>query len=871
MDRRFLLFLVAAWLTIVGYGWLVQFTQPPKPRPVAAKQAEAPKPDAKDAAKPADDATKDEATKKVEPLGNEKTVAEKQADTKSAKPAVEQQIKAVAEPEAPEQWVTLGSADETSPYRMLVTLTNKGAAIARVELSSGLYRDVDDRSGYLGHMIISGDGTAPGGCRVQIVGPGTPAAEAGMKNGDVIQSINGKPVSDTASLNKLLARTKPGQTIQILVQRDGKDLPLAAKLRRRPLEVIRPEDGDPLSMLLTLNQVDQARLAVQSARDLAIYRLYVDLKLSDKEVASLDGSDVELDKDKGRVRLPAEAGQERSWADLSAEARNALADWKTRREGKSGPLFVSLDADSVESRLSAQQVRGIITRVRAESERQLPVGLTAELEGVNLRHGTWKIVEQKADRVVFRRTLPQWGLEVTKFYRLVQVPQEAVKNAAYPAYHLVFDVEVKNVGGKTHAVAYRLDGPNGLPTEGAWYSSRVTRSGGSGLRDFVISLNNNTPGMVGAMTLATDAALPPWQDQGLSYVGVDAQYFSAVLMPQRQDPNEVWFDQLLPIRVGKVHPEHHNLTNTSCRLISKTVDLKAGGTLAHRFHLFAGPKKQALLDNPEYRLGELIYFGWPIFAIFAVPLTWFLHVFYAVVWNYGLAIIMLTVLVRGLMFPLSIKQALGAQKMQLLQPEMKKLQEKHKNDRQAMAKAQQELFRKHNYNPLAGCLPIFIQLPVFMGLYRSLMVAIELRDAPLISHAVRWCSNLAAPDMLWNWSPFMPAFVNSGVGIFGLGPYFNVLPLLTIVLFLWQQKKMTPPPADEQAAMQQKIMQAMMVFMGLLFFKVPSGLCIYFVASSLWGLGERRFLPKMPTVAPAGPETRAEAKARARQPTKGKK
>jgi YidC/Oxa1 family membrane protein insertase len=211
-----------------------------------------------------------------------------------------------------------------------------------------------------------------------------------------------------------------------------------------------------------------------------------------------------------------------------------------------------------------------------------------------------------------------------------------------------------------------------------------------------------------------------------------------------------------------------------------------------------------------------------------------------------------------------LKQAAGAQKMQMLQPEIKKLTEKYKNNIEARQKAQQELFRKHNYNPLAGCLPVFIQMPVFIGLYRSLMVAIELRDAPLISNSIRWCSNLAAPDMLYDWHLFIPAFINSGVGIFGLGPYFNLLPVLTIILFIVQQKMFMPPATDEQTAMQQKIMQYMMVFMGLMFFKVASGLCIYFIASSLWGLAERKFLPKTTPVASGSPETRADVKARDR-------
>jgi YidC/Oxa1 family membrane protein insertase len=136
------------------------------------------------------------------------------------------------------------------------------------------------------------------------------------------------------------------------------------------------------------------------------------------------------------------------------------------------------------------------------------------------------------------------------------------------------------------------------------------------------------------------------------------------------------------------------------------------------------------------------------------------------------------------------------------------------------------------------------------------MVDIELRQAPLISEHVRWCSNLAAPDMLLDWSAWMPAFVISW-----LGPYFNILPVLTIALFIAQQKMFMPPPTDDQSRMQQKIMKYMMVFMGFIFFKVASGLCIYFIASSLWGLAERKLLPKpAPKTATAGKDERARPK-----------
>ena len=215
------------------------------------------------------------------------------------------------------------------------------------------------------------------------------------------------------------------------------------------------------------------------------------------------------------------------------------------------------------------------------------------------------------------------------------------------------------------------------------------------------------------------------------------------------------------------------------------------------------------------------------------------------------------------MFPLSRKQVLGAQKMQELQPEIAKIKEKYKKDMEARSKAQQDLFRKHKYNPLSGCLVLFIQLPIFIALYRSLMVDIELRQAPLLWEGIRWCSNLSAPDMLYTWT-WMPLWVTDGSGIFALGPYFNILPIITVVLFVLQQKMFMPPPTDEQSAMQQKIMKYMMIFIGFMFFKVASGLCIYFIASSLWGLAERKLLPK-PAAKPVSAETSTRADAKARQ------
>ena len=124
-----------------------------------------------------------------------------------------------------------------------------------------------------------------------------------------------------------------------------------------------------------------------------------------------------------------------------------------------------------------------------------------------------------------------------------------------------------------------------------------------------------------------------------------------------------------------------------------------------------------------------------------------------------------------------------------------------------------------------------------------------LRDAPLIP-GVSWCSNLAGPDQLWRWKESLPEFFSFLTDETGfLGPYFNLLPIISVVLMLVQQKLFTPPPTDDQQAMMQKMMTFMMVFIGVIFFKVPAGLCIYFITSTLWAILEKKLIPP-PKLAP---------------------
>jgi YidC/Oxa1 family membrane protein insertase len=344
-------------------------------------------------------------------------------------------------------------------------------------------------------------------------------------------------------------------------------------------------------------------------------------------------------------------------------------------------------------------------------------------------------------------------------------------------------------------------------------------------------------------------------NKALAYAGVDGQYFAAMMIPVRKALDEVRFETVEAIVVGpKPESRYSTFANTTCRLTRLPIELPAGGKHSESFQVFIGPKRPDLLanyqaaNNPNYSLADIVYYGLALFAVVARAMLGILHFFYSIVGNYGIAIILLTVVVRGAMFPLSYKQTKSMARMQALKPEMDRINEMYKNDMQKRSQATQELYRKHQINPLGGCLPVLLQLPIFMGLYRALMVDVELRQSPLFGDSIRWCSDLAAPDMLWNWSAIMPAFIENF-----LGPYLNILPLVTVGLFLVTQKMSMPAPTNEQAAMQQKMMKYMTIFIGFMFYKVASGLCLYFIASSLWGIAERKLLPKTQAAeSPAG-------------------
>ncbi len=444
--------------------------------------------------------------------------------------------------------------------------------------------------------------------------------------------------------------------------------------------------------------------------------------------------------------------------------------------------------------------------------------------------------------VIFTAVAPDRSLELVKKYWLVKADRSAMsdaRNLKPEGYQLHFDFTIRNLSDKPKTAAYRLLGPIGLPLEDQENAQkfRDIRIGflneeekGTAPEDQSVSNEKMTAGeVIEEIEEAKQENRPveEWQAP-IRYIGVDVQYFAALLVPEGNQLENPYVAKSRPILVEQTEKEEHS--DVSVRLTSRSITLPARADgkpseVTHSWLLYAGPKREELLESMG--AASTVDFGWfGIVSRMMLGIMKFLHDNIGL--PYGIAIIMLTVIVRACMFPLSKKQAASTKKMKELQPKLAELKKKYADDKQKFAQEQMKLFSKHNYNPFAGCLPIFIQLPIFIGLYQALRNSVDLRMAEFL-----WVDNLAAPDAL---------IKDIGFSIPFLGSSFNLLPIITIVLFIAQQKMFMPPPTDEQQALQQKMMSYMMVFMGFLFYRVPAGLCVYFIASSLFGLAERKFL-----------------------------
>ena len=245
----------------------------------------------------------------------------------------------------------------------------------------------------------------------------------------------------------------------------------------------------------------------------------------------------------------------------------------------------------------------------------------------------------------------------------------------------------------------------------------------------------------------------------------------------------------------------------------------------NRFTVYLGPLDYDRLSDFNVGLEENVDLGWALFRPIGQVISWLLTKMYAIIPNYGLVVVVFAFLIKLLLNPLTVKTFESTRKMQALAPEIQKLKEKYKNDPQKMSRAQMELYKNSGANPLGGCLPMLIQMPILVSVFSIFRSKIEFRGAPFFG----WISDLSVPDTLIS------------IGSFPI----NILPVLMGSTMFIQQKMMSAPNADTQ---QKTMMYVMNVFFLFLFYRFPSGLNLYYFVFNLLTILQQKYLIPKPAL-----------------------
>jgi YidC/Oxa1 family membrane protein insertase len=294
-----------------------------------------------------------------------------------------------------------------------------------------------------------------------------------------------------------------------------------------------------------------------------------------------------------------------------------------------------------------------------------------------------------------------------------------------------------------------------------------------------------------------------------------------------------WMSALVPQSNADVEADFRSLGGGVFRAdaIYQPLTVPAGRQISRTTQLFAGAKESEVLGAYETAgvtgFDNAIDWGW--FGVIEKPILWLLRWLYGIAGNFGVAIILLTVIVRALMFPIAQKQFASMAAMRAIQPKMKAIQERYKDDKPKQQQEIMALYKTEGVNPLAGCLPVLLQIPIFYGLYKVLMVSIEMRHKPF----ALWIQDLSAPD---------PAhFLN----LFGLLPFtppsFLAIGVLAVLLgiSMWATFRLNPPAADPIQAQMFKFMPWVLMFVMAPF---AAGLLLYWITNNVLTLAQQTYL-----------------------------
>ncbi len=299
----------------------------------------------------------------------------------------------------------------------------------------------------------------------------------------------------------------------------------------------------------------------------------------------------------------------------------------------------------------------------------------------------------------------------------------------------------------------------------------------------------------------------------MKWIAIESRYFLSGIIPRENTPARMLLTQTKDnmLENSYIVPEKSIAPNTQ---------------QIYGFDLFFGPKNLNLLKSFENGLDRVVNFGF--FDLLAKPCLWMMNQIHDFIPNYGVAIIILTIMIKIALWPLGNKSYKSMNEMKRIQPLMAEIREKYKNNKKKMNEELMNLYKIYKVNPMGGCLPMLLQIPVFFALYRMLYEAIELRHAPFFG----WINDLSAPDRLFEFGFSIP-FMEPPYGI----------PVLTIIMgaTMLLQQKMSPPPGDPGQA---KMMMFMPVIFTVIFINFSSGLVLYWLINNILSIAQQYYVLK---------------------------
>ncbi|MBI4116065.1 MAG: YidC/Oxa1 family insertase periplasmic-domain containing protein [Candidatus Omnitrophica bacterium] len=366
---------------------------------------------------------------------------------------------------------------------------------------------------------------------------------------------------------------------------------------------------------------------------------------------------------------------------------------------------------------------------------------------------------------------------------------------------LVLEIEIENLSQQERT--FRLEIPYGMNLNLPHPQDEA--------KVRIASFSNDT---IHWTQLGTLKKNPVVSEESIDWHGLTEKYFAVLVKPE--------------IKItGQENSLVGNQILSTLRLSSLVIS--PGGKKSMRLLIYAGPQKYETLK--EVGLGFEKIFSQGFLGPLKVGILKGLKFFYRLTKNYGVAILLITLLIKLLFTPLTHFSYQSMGKMQALQPKIKALQKQHQNDPGRMNKEMMELYRRNRVNPLGGCLPLVLQIPIFIAFYQVLADAAELKGADFIF----WMHDLSEPDRLFTFPTTLPFVGNA----------FNLLPILMIGSMLWQQK-LTPQATTTPA--QEKIMYFMPIIFGFVFYNLPSGLVLYWLVNNLLTIFHQLVIKRIPVI-----------------------